>query len=293
MIASIYARKSTEQNGVTDEEKSVTRQIEHARAYAARKGWLISEDHVFVDDGVSGAEFVKRPGFLRLMSALKPRPSFQVLIMSEESRLGREQIETAYALKQIIDAGVRVFFYLEDRERTLESAIEKVMLNLVNFAAETERERAKQRTYDAMLRKARAGHVTGGKVYGYDNRDVVSPGGQRLHVVRVINQKEAQVVRQIFEMYAAGLGFTRIAKRLNAALSLLLVKVGTAGLPPLSARCCTGHSIEVRLSGTNTRRSYEVARSDGAGDRQSSGFALMRLTCESFRVICGKPSIGV
>jgi hypothetical protein len=35
------------------------------------------------------------------MNALKPRPSFQVLIMSEESRLGREQIEVAYALKQL------------------------------------------------------------------------------------------------------------------------------------------------------------------------------------------------
>jgi hypothetical protein len=39
MIAAIYARKSTEQNGVGDEEKSVTRQIEHAKAYAAKKGW--------------------------------------------------------------------------------------------------------------------------------------------------------------------------------------------------------------------------------------------------------------
>jgi hypothetical protein len=48
----------------------------------------------------------------------KPRPPFQALVMSEESRLGREQIETAYALKQLVDAGVRVFFYLEDRERT-------------------------------------------------------------------------------------------------------------------------------------------------------------------------------
>ena len=41
MIAAVYARKSTEQNGVGDEEKSVTRQIEHARAYAARKGWTV------------------------------------------------------------------------------------------------------------------------------------------------------------------------------------------------------------------------------------------------------------
>ena len=38
----------------------------------------------------------------------------------EESRLGREAIETACALKQLVTAGVRVFFYLEDRERTLD-----------------------------------------------------------------------------------------------------------------------------------------------------------------------------
>ena len=59
---------------------------------------------------------MKRPGFLRLMNALKPKSPFQVLIMSEESRLGREQIQTAYALQQITDAGVRVFYYL-DRSR--------------------------------------------------------------------------------------------------------------------------------------------------------------------------------
>jgi DNA invertase Pin-like site-specific DNA recombinase len=112
MIAGIYARKSTEQLGTADEQKSVTRQIEHARAYATQKGWTVDEGLVFVDDGISGAEFANRPGFLRLMNALKPRPPFQVLVMSEESRLGRESIETAYALKQIVNAGVRVFFYL-------------------------------------------------------------------------------------------------------------------------------------------------------------------------------------
>ena len=122
MIAAIYARKSTEQTGVNDEEKSVTRQIEHGKAYALTKGWTVSEDHVYVDDGISGAEFVNRPGFIRLMNALKPRPAFQFLVMSEESRLDREQIETAYALKSIMDVGVRVCFYLEDRERTLDSA---------------------------------------------------------------------------------------------------------------------------------------------------------------------------
>src|SRR5258705_99960 len=100
------------------------------------------------------------------MNALKPRPPFQVLIMSEESRLGREQIETAYALKQIMDAGVRVFFYLEDRERTLDSAMDKVMLSLTNFAAEVERERASQRVYDAARQRAGAGEGAGAKIYG-------------------------------------------------------------------------------------------------------------------------------
>lgn len=216
MIGAIYVRKSTEQTGVSDEEKSVARQIDHAKAYAMKKGWTVLEELIFVDDGISGAEFVKRPGFIQLMNALKPRPTFQVLIMSEESRLGRESIETSYALKQIIDAGVRVFFYLEDRERTLDNAMDKVMLSLANFASEMERERAKQRTADAMLRKAKAGHVTGGKTYGYDNRAVLSAEGHRLHVLRIVNQKEAAIVRQIFDMCAAGLGITRIAKQLNA-----------------------------------------------------------------------------
>ena len=216
MICAFYARKSTEQIGVSDEEKSVTRQIEHAKAYAMRKGWTISDEHIFVDDGISGAEFVKRPGFIRLMNALKPRPAFQFLVMSEESRLGREQIETAYALKSIMDAGVRVFFYLEDRERTLDSALEKMMMASGGFASEMERERAKQRTYDAMLRKAKAGHVTGGKVFGYDNKDITSADGHRLHMLRVVNQTEAAIVRQIYDLYAGGLGIGRIAKLLNA-----------------------------------------------------------------------------
>src|SRR5262245_50201672 len=214
MIAAIYARKSTGQN-ISDEEKSVTRQIEHAQSYATRKGWVVAEEHVYQDDGVSGAEFVKRPGFLRLMNALKPRAGFQALIMSEESRLGREQIETAYALKRITDAGVRVFFYLEDRERTLDGPMDKVMLSLTTFAAEMERERARLRTHDALMRKAQSGHVTGGVVFGYANRPVLN-GGRRSHVERVIDPAQASVVRRIFTLAADGWGVKRIAATLNA-----------------------------------------------------------------------------
>ncbi len=210
MIAAIYARKSTNQDGVTDEAKSVTGQIEHATGYAVGKSWSVSTKHIYSDDGISGAEFANRPGFVQLMNSLKPRPTFQVLVMSEESRLWRETIETAYALKQLVQAGVRVFFYLEDRERTLDSPTDKIMLSLTAFADELEREKARQRTYDAMQRKARAGHVTGGRVFGYDNVRLETGA-----VVRRVNDGEAGVVRRIFELCAEGYGQTRIAKLLN------------------------------------------------------------------------------
>ena len=184
MIAAIYARKSNEQLGVGDEEKSVTRQIEHATAYALKKGWTVSDEHIYSDDGISGAEFVKHPGFIRLMNTLKPKPPFQVLVMSEKSRLGREQKAKAYALQQITDARVRVFFYLSDQECRLDSAMDKMMTSLMNFGAELEPEKASERTHDALAMKEASLYVTGCKVFGAVEND---GSRQRLHVVRRIN----------------------------------------------------------------------------------------------------------
>ena len=61
------------------------------------------------------------------------------------------------------------------------------MLSLTAFADELEREKARQRTYDAMLRKASAGHVTGGACFGYDNVEILGADGKRSHVERAIN----------------------------------------------------------------------------------------------------------
>jgi hypothetical protein len=51
---------------VSDDAKSVTRQVELARAFATRQGWVVAESHVYIDDGISGAEFVGRPGLTAL-----------------------------------------------------------------------------------------------------------------------------------------------------------------------------------------------------------------------------------
>ena len=213
--AAIYARKSTEQNGVADESKSVTRQVDHARAFAAAEGWTVVDEYIYVDDAISGAEFQNRPGYMRLLNALKPRAPFEVLIVSELSRLGREQLETGYACKQLSQAGVRIFSYLENREIALDDAKDVFLLSAMNFAAEIEREKASQRVRDAMTRKARAGYVCGGEPFGYRNRPVLTGDGRRSHVERDVYEPEAVIVRRIFDMCAAGKGVKAIAKLLN------------------------------------------------------------------------------
>ncbi|NQW04823.1 MAG: hypothetical protein HQ485_12445 [Acidobacteria bacterium] len=64
------------------------------------------------------------------------------------------------------------------------------MLSVAAFADELEREKARQRTYDALSRKARAGHVVGGRVFGYINVEVVASDGTRSHVERRVNEAE-------------------------------------------------------------------------------------------------------
>jgi DNA invertase Pin-like site-specific DNA recombinase len=88
------------------------------------------------------------------------------------------------------------------------------MLSLTAFATEMERDRARLRTHDARMRKAKSGHVTGGLVFGYTNRPVLD-GTRRSHVEGVVEPREAAVVRRIFALAAEGWGIKRIAAALN------------------------------------------------------------------------------
>lgn len=218
----IYSRKSNEDDA-SEELRSVVRQVERSREYATRKGWIVDEPLVFVDDGVSGAEFKRRPGLARLLNAAEAK-AVDVLVMSEPSRLGREQAETTFVLKRLTDAGVQVWYYLEDRRAQLDTAVGKFIEAVHAFGSELERERIRQRTMDGMLKRAQAGYSTGGAVYGYRPVPVFSSGRQDAygrpvpdHVDRRVEPGEARTVLGIFKMYQAGYGLTAIAKCLNGA----------------------------------------------------------------------------
>jgi len=220
MIAAVYARKSTEQNGVPDEAKSVSRQVENARSFAQSKGWTVDDRYIFVDDGISGAEFDKRPGLQRLLQLLKPKAPFGELVVAEQKALGRESFETNYLVKQLAQAGVEVVEYVHGRSLTPKNWIDKVTSAVLSSVDEGHREQSRERTHEAHAAKHKRGHVVGGRVFGYRNKDVFV--GQdahdrpiRSHVERAIDEAEGRIVYRIFEMYDSGMGLKAIAKQFN------------------------------------------------------------------------------
>jgi|SRR5215831_3487202 len=169
MIAALYCRKSTDDSDRNAEARSTRRQIESATAYAERKGWTVDPRYIFVDENTSDAEWKHRPGFNALLAALEPRSPFGVVIVSELSRIGRHTVRTPAAVMRIEEAGVEIRSYLSDAPISLADESSEIHTIFNSLAASFERRRARQRTYDALRRRAEAGAVTGGRVYGYRN----------------------------------------------------------------------------------------------------------------------------
>ena len=76
--------------------------------------------------------------------------------------------------------------------------------------AQQYRDQVRKHTRDSHRRKAEQGCVTGGKVFGYDNHRQAKG-----ETIRVINETEASVVRDIYARFAAGGGAHTIAAALN------------------------------------------------------------------------------
>jgi site-specific DNA recombinase len=218
VIAAVYCRKSTRQDGRAEEERSVATQLDLAHRYAERHGWTIGEEHVYVEkDGSSGAEFEDREAFMRLVAALKPRAPFDVLILYAADRLGREQFEMSYWLKKLDQAGVMIHeTKAGGGPLRFDSPAQRMMMSMLNGVADMERDNSSVRTRDAHQRRAERGYVCGGRTFGYDNVTVSDASGRRSHVIRQINEAEAAVIRRLFDLYASGLGYQAIALELNA-----------------------------------------------------------------------------
>jgi len=86
---------------------------------------------------------------------VKARPS-RHLIISEASRLGREQFETGYVAKQIADHGVTMWTS-ERATNQNGTAKDKFMMGVSNFSSEDEREKVRDRVPGLAGQRGEAG----------------------------------------------------------------------------------------------------------------------------------------
>jgi site-specific DNA recombinase len=197
MRAALYARFSTEKQS----EASIDDQFRVCERLAARHGFNVVA--TFSDAAISGGT-VERPGYRALLQAAR-RHQVDVIVAEDTSRLWRLLAEQAPRLAELADLGVHVVTH--DVDTRQESAA--VMSAVLGSMAEQYRKEIGRRTRRGLEGRARIGKCAGGRAYGYVP-PAMSASGQI-----EIEPQQAQVVREIYSMYAGGWSPKAIAAELN------------------------------------------------------------------------------
>ncbi|MFH1892853.1 MAG: recombinase family protein, partial [Candidatus Zixiibacteriota bacterium] len=216
MRCAIYARYSSDMQKQT----SIDDQIRECRQFISHKGWQVCEDHLYTDKAVSGTE-VNRPGYANLKKFAFDR-QFECVVVDDLSRLGRDAGESIHIFQELTVFGIGIASVSDGIETLSQSA--KIPYYFKSIANELFLDELKAKIVRGMKGQVERGYSAGGRVYGYDavpdlfeNGEQDKFGRPKRHGVHIrINDREAEVVRKIFEMRKLGMGYRAIAYELNA-----------------------------------------------------------------------------
>ena len=194
----IYARVSTEEQA--KEGYSITAQLQTHRQYAQLYNWEVVEE--YVDEGISGKSIKGRPAMKRLIDDVEIN-KFDAVLVWKISRLSRNMLDTLVILDKFEKYDVKFISYSENFDTG--NPIGRLVLQIMASIAEMERNTLSENVKLGMKQRALEGQWNGGSVFGYDT----------VEKQLVINHKEAEIVKMIFEMYASGKGLKAIANYLN------------------------------------------------------------------------------
>lgn len=196
-IGSAYIRVSDERQ----DEYSPDSQLKKIREYAAKEGYMIPDEFVFYDDGISGKSVKKRDDFKRMIALAKEKTHpFDVIYVWKFSRFARNQEESIVYKSLLAKHKVSVVSVSEPiPEGPFGSLIERVIewtdaYYLVNLSGEVRR---------GMTEKVSRGEPTCAPPFGYIMRDGKYYPDEE--------SGKADIVREVFTLYSNGVRQREIA----------------------------------------------------------------------------------
>lgn len=198
MLAAAYARYST----TLQQETSIAAQLEGIQAYCDREGITLS-GMPYIDEARSGTN-TDRPGFQRLLADAK-LGKFEAVVVYDISRGSRDVADWFLFRRQMSELDIKVFSAtntLGDIDDPNAFLTELISVGLGQHMVLQSRQKsiAGQR-----IRAERGLHCGGVAPLGYDIKDG--------HYV--VNEREAAVVRYIFDRYAAGDSYSDIVAAID------------------------------------------------------------------------------
>ena len=213
LITALYCRLSVEdkkdkngrQRSNVDESNSISNQKMILQKYADDHGFYNCK--FYIDDGYTGTTF-ERPAFMQMEEDMKAG-KIGVIIVKDQSRLGREHIRTNHLMEIAFHTYNVRFIAINDGYDSINikdtdfSGIRNYFNDF--FAADTSKKiRAVQKA-----KGERGEHLGTAIPYGY-LKNPEYKGSQKEHPYLIINPETAPVVKRIFELYAGGTGIRKI-----------------------------------------------------------------------------------
>ncbi len=188
MRVTYYARVSSEKD---EQLNSLGNQITYYEELIKKNpNWEYVEG--YIDEGLSAATTKKRENFHRMVDDGKAGV-FDFIITKEISRFARNTLDSISFTRELLNAGVGVFFQ-NDNINTLDEDSE-LRLTIMSGIAQDELRKLSSRVKFGHAQAIKKNVVLGNsRIFGY-----VKDGGRL-----VIDEAEAPMVRELFELYATG-----------------------------------------------------------------------------------------
>jgi len=203
--AVIYARFSSH----SQNEQSIEGQLKTCFEFAEQNGYKIINE--YIDRAVSGTGAENRPEFQRMISDSSKR-QFQSVLVYQLDRFARNRYDSATYKAKLKKNGVKV---VSARENISDDASGVLMEAVLEGMAEYYSVELAQKVKRGMDLNAEKGFSNGGRVPLGFKTVPIDPADKDSKKMFAIDEPNAEVVRQIFTMYASGSSVKSICASLN------------------------------------------------------------------------------